>query len=1503
MPRINSVKQRQLVATSPDNTKERAIARLGAAPAVSVSAQLADDALSLGAGMNLSLGGIFCCQALEDQSAIVIGNFGRYNGTSVPYMMKILPNGELDTDFLTNMGTGPNTYIGYLNGLAIQSDGKIVIGGNISSFDGVTQGRVTRVNADGSLDTDFAANNLGFNAGIEAVAIQSDGKILVGGVISQWDPTGTPVSVYRMARLNADGSLDGTYLPSSAAIPNSIVTGIAVQSDGKAVVVGSFTTWDGVTVGCIVRLNTDGTRDTTFQTNVGTGFTTWPQTIRRQSDDKLVIVGRFSQFNGNSRGGIVRLNADGTEDTTFATNTGTGFSVGANSRVEEVHIQSDGKILCGLQAGTTFDGTAVSNIVRLNADGTLDTAFNAAIGLGIQTTSTSEEVFAISSYSSGDILLGGRFQNFDGQSARSIVRLNSDGSLKQRLNNGDEGSPYTFNIKTDNVRAGTLLRWRILDRPEDFTTSTGTVTVQALDGDSAVATLPTYVSEYDIAADPNTQGLFFRDDGTQMWVTATNTDRTYEYALGTAWDVTTATLTSNWQATNGSGINLDGNPQQIFFHPEGTRMFLLTLSNPRIYEFALTTPWDISTAPTPGVIINQLDLNPLLTNQPSGMYFSPDGLNLYVSSNNPVKEIRQYALSSAWDITTATYTQSLATSSDVLGPYGVTFRPDGTKMYTVCWDANTAIANKNVFEYSLSTAWDISTATYVGSFRTLYKYPKDIVFRPTGTEFFVLGNEVVKYSSPEAWSVTKPVNGVSFTVTPTADLLTEGPETFRVEISKLTGTVMATSSAVTINDTSVSTLSISADVAAVDEGDTVTFTVTVDSQSIPDGTTLYWTVDSAADVTTSSGSFEINSDQGQFTVTALADFVTEGSETFTASVRVGSIAGIVMVTSDAITINDVSVETYEVAAAADNVDEGSALSFTVTTQGVPNDTTLYWTVTNTGDFGTASGSFTITDDSGTFEVTPSIDGTAEGSETFTASVRTGSISGTVVATSASVTINDTSTTPVYNITPAASSVDEGSSLVFTVTTAGVADGTTLYWTVSQAAEFDVTSGSFTITSNSGTFSVKPAADLVEDGAVTFTASVRTGSVSGTVVATSSNITINDTSKTVTLLRTHQAPDEAASANFGSAVAMNDQYYVISAPQLTVGGVNQLGRAYQYELATGNLVRALNTGSTQAIARFGSCVCMNSTHVFVGHSITGVNDLIYGFNLETGVADYTIGPIFNGTLSCNEDFLVVGYPYAPDFGTQSGTVTVYDLSDGSVAWTADNPNLDTGSQGVTQDLFGWSVDIDRNNNVVVGAVGADLGSFTSAGYVYVYDSQGTRQATVTPPLQTGVNRTGDEFGTRVKLRTLESGTVLMVSAPFSEAAGGSPTTVGYVSASDYLEANTVSNNRWIHRPETTPIANDQYGVGLAANNRFIAMSRYASGTVEIRDILTGDFVTSVANPNSNIASAGNDAFGTVQTRHDPLAITDTHLIVGAPGEASTPGGIEDAGVAYVFKLID
>ena len=230
-------------------------------------------------------------------------------------------------------------------------------------------------------------------------------------------------------------------------------------------------------------------------------------------------------------------------------------------------------------------------------------------------------------------------------------------------------------------------------------------------------------------------------------------------------------------------------------------------------------------------------------------------------------------------------------------------------------------------------------------------------------------------------------------------------------------------------------------------------------------------------------------------------------------IKIGS--GIVFAPNAGSGIAPSPTPTYSVTPAFNNINEGSGLIINVAGTNI-TDGTYYWTVTNSGDFGTSSGSFTITSNAGSFTVTPTADNLTEGAETFTVSVLTGSVSGTVVATTSSITINDTSTTPVttYTATPAAGSVNEGSGLIINVAGTNITDGT-YYWTINNwttiNSDFSNSNGSFTITSNAGNFTVTPTADLTTEGSETFSVSIRSGSIGGALLTTTSNITINDTS--------------------------------------------------------------------------------------------------------------------------------------------------------------------------------------------------------------------------------------------------------------------------------------------------------------------------------------------------------------------------------------------------------
>lgn len=264
----------------------------------------------------------------------------------------------------------------------------------------------------GRVDTTFNIGS-GFNTTVFDIKQYGD-KILVGGDFSIY----SGVSISRsIALLGPNGSLYTSFATGNF---NNLIYKLAVQSDSKILAIGTFTTYSGISVNRIIRLNTDGSKDNTFV--IGSGFNISPSDIKLQSDEKIVCVGGFTTYSGVSISRIVRLNSNGTIDNTFVI--GSGF----NSTAFSTEIQSDGKILvCG--GFTLYNGTSKNYIVRLNSDGSIDNTFN--IGTGFDGS-----VSRMSLQSDGKILVAGNFSSYNGSTAIKLIRLNTDGSVDNTFNVG-----------------------------------------------------------------------------------------------------------------------------------------------------------------------------------------------------------------------------------------------------------------------------------------------------------------------------------------------------------------------------------------------------------------------------------------------------------------------------------------------------------------------------------------------------------------------------------------------------------------------------------------------------------------------------------------------------------------------------------------------------------------------------------------------------------------------------------------------------------------------------------------------------------------------------------------------------------------------------------------------------------------------------------------------------------------------------------------------------------
>ncbi|HST51127.1 MAG TPA: Calx-beta domain-containing protein, partial [Pyrinomonadaceae bacterium] len=305
-----------------------------------------DTSFNTGTGANAIVNTV----VLQPDGKVLIGGYFTFvNQTSHNFFARLNSNGSLDTSF--NTGTGANNTVW---ALALQPDGKILVGGDFSSVDGVARNGLARVNADGSLDTTFDAA-LGLSQTVHAILIQPDGRILIGGSFSRVNGT----TRNNIARLNADGTLDTSFDPGSGA--SDVVLSIARQSGGKVLIGGQFTKVNGATQNRIARLNTDGTLDMSF--NAGSGANNFVEVVAVQPDDGIFIAGDFDIVNGTARNRIARLTANGALDATFKP-----VLTASPGGVHSLFVQPDGKVLAGSDAFGYTGSTRNSYLFRFNGD-------------------------------------------------------------------------------------------------------------------------------------------------------------------------------------------------------------------------------------------------------------------------------------------------------------------------------------------------------------------------------------------------------------------------------------------------------------------------------------------------------------------------------------------------------------------------------------------------------------------------------------------------------------------------------------------------------------------------------------------------------------------------------------------------------------------------------------------------------------------------------------------------------------------------------------------------------------------------------------------------------------------------------------------------------------------------------------------------------------------------------------------------------------------------------
>ena len=375
-------------------------------------------------GANGGVGAAVQAVAIQaNGEAIIGGSFNSYNDTNVYGIARLLANGFLDTSF--NTGSGINN--GYVDALAIDASGRVIVGGSFASINNsVTVSNIARLNYNGSVDTSFNSG-VGFNGTVFALCIDANSNILAGGDFTSYNTT----NCNHIARLLPGGGLDTNFLPNTG---NGLagygtdqdVFAVATDGNGNIILGGHFSHVNGAKMSYVARLLPSGALDTTFNAAVGADGDVLSVAIETNNNNEILIGGDFQNYDNVSRNSIALIATNGVLDTAF--NPGTG----ADGPIQCIVIQPDGNVLIG-GSFTSFNTTRRIGLARLLPQGWLDTSFmdtayNQFAGfINPYYDDAPNTIYALGLEASGNIIAGGSFTNgVGGGSTRTDIHYHAN---------------------------------------------------------------------------------------------------------------------------------------------------------------------------------------------------------------------------------------------------------------------------------------------------------------------------------------------------------------------------------------------------------------------------------------------------------------------------------------------------------------------------------------------------------------------------------------------------------------------------------------------------------------------------------------------------------------------------------------------------------------------------------------------------------------------------------------------------------------------------------------------------------------------------------------------------------------------------------------------------------------------------------------------------------------------------------------------------------------------
>lgn len=429
-------------------------------------------------------GSVLISVVQPDSKILIGGYFSNYNGVAAKGLARLNMDGKIDKSF--NAGSGAD---GSITAIAVQYNGKIMIGGDFLNYNGIATNKIARLNANGSIDKTFKVG-VGADNSISKILILPDEKILVAGNFSTYNN----IPANGLVRLTKNGSVDNTF---NAAITDSIskIHQIAALPNGKIIISGSARNFSGGMSSAIetLRLNNNGSRDYTFakcKLNFGDSYpfmksigieddgnlvmalinqdlgsiypytgillrvdgkgvileqknSFWVNSMIVQNDEKIMLLGFDNPEWGIIKRKVVRMNKNFTVDSTFKLVDEREYADPAECSVQSIAVQLDGKLIVGGNFHE-INGLTANNIARLNTDGSADVTFN-------QRKGCNGTVLASAKQTNGKVIIGGQFSRYNYQFTPNLVRLKKNGEPDPTffVGNGTNGKIDAIAVQAD----------------------------------------------------------------------------------------------------------------------------------------------------------------------------------------------------------------------------------------------------------------------------------------------------------------------------------------------------------------------------------------------------------------------------------------------------------------------------------------------------------------------------------------------------------------------------------------------------------------------------------------------------------------------------------------------------------------------------------------------------------------------------------------------------------------------------------------------------------------------------------------------------------------------------------------------------------------------------------------------------------------------------------------------------------------------------------------------